>query len=382
MSPRTLVAGLIFGGASLAVNAAAPPPLQAEQPHAEKLGAPTPHWLFVTDTNFLGYLDGKVYLFDGDSGAMLGMLSVGAYANAVEIAPDASALYVPEIYYSRGTRGERTEVVTTYGMTELQPTGEVLIPPQRATGLPHRAYQGMTDDGRFVLVNNMTPATSVSVVDVTAQKFVTEIEISGCNLIYPTGNRSFVSLCGDGTLQRVALDEAGNLAARSRTAKFFDPDKDPITEKASRAGDTWYFVSFNGQIYPVVIKPDSVVPGKPWSLFSAAERKDNWKVGGGQFNAAHAALGRLYVAVHQGPPYGHKDPGTQVWVYDLAKRVGIARIPLENPASNIAVTKDTKPLLVTDDPATASIDVYDALTGDLLRTIAGPPATPSFIQSP
>ena len=70
---------------------------------SEKLGALKPHWFFVYDTNFLGYLDSKVYLFDGDTGTMLGMLSTGAFGNAVEFAPDFSAIYVPEIYYSRGT---------------------------------------------------------------------------------------------------------------------------------------------------------------------------------------------------------------------------------------------------------------------------------------
>jgi methylamine dehydrogenase heavy chain len=381
MTLKTLLA-VWFSVRALAANAATPAPLQAEQPHTEKLGAPTPHWLLVTDVNFMGYLDGKVYLFDGDTGKMLGMLSVGTWANAVEIAPDFSALYVPELYYSRGTRGERTEVLTTYDTTELKPVGEVIIPPKRATGIPHRAYQGMTDDGRFVLIANMTPATSVSVVDVVAQKFVGEIDISGCNLIYPTGNRSFVSLCGDGTLQRIELDDTGKLAGRSHTKKFFDPDKDPITEKASRAGDTWYFFSFDGQVYPVTIERDDVKPQKPWPLFDKAESKANWKIGGDQFNAAHAPTGQLYVAVHQGGPYSHKEPGTQVWVYDVAKREAIARYPLEHPASNIAVTKDAKPLLATDSPARPAIDVYDALSGQFQRTIAGPPATPSFIQSP
>ena len=91
-------------------------------------------------------------------------------------------------------------------------------------------------------VSNMTPATSVSVVDVKARKFIAEIETSGCNLVYPVGNRAFASLCGDGTVQVVSLDEQGNLKGRERSAKFFDPDKDPVTEKASRFGDTWLFI--------------------------------------------------------------------------------------------------------------------------------------------
>src|SRR4029434_5298602 len=123
----------------------------------------------------------------------LGMLSTGAFGNAVEFAPDFSAIYVPEMYYSRGSRGDRTDIVAIYDTTELKAVGEVIIPAKRATGVPHRAYQGISDDGQFLYVANMTPATSVSVVDVKARKFIAEIETSGCNLVYPVGNRAFAS---------------------------------------------------------------------------------------------------------------------------------------------------------------------------------------------
>jgi len=377
---RTIVAGALFAALWTVGSGAAP--LQAEQRFVEKLGPPGPHWIFVYDENFLGYLDSKVYLFDADNGTMLGMLSTGAFGNAVEFAPDFSAIYVPELYYSRGTRGERTDIVAIYDTTELENVGEVIIPPKRATGMPHRAYQGISDDGRFVYVANMTPATSVSVVDVTARKFVTEIEIAGCNLIYPTGNRSFATLCGDGTLGLIELDEQGNVKSKTHTTKFFDPDNEPLTEKASRYGDTWLFFSFDGYVHPVKFANGKVEIGKRWSLFSDKERAQNWKVGGQQFNAVHQGLGRLYVIVHQGGPYGHKEGGKDVWVYDLATKKGAGQFPLANVASNLAVTKDAAPLLITAEPARPAVDVHDALTGALLRTIDGPPSVPSFIQVP
>jgi len=81
--------------ADAAEPAATVAPLQAEQATSEKLGAPKPHWFFVADTNFLGYLDSKEYLYDGDTGSMLGMLSTGAFGNAAEFAPDFAAIYVP-----------------------------------------------------------------------------------------------------------------------------------------------------------------------------------------------------------------------------------------------------------------------------------------------
>ncbi len=381
-----VVAALMAVSGAAPVFAAEPAatvaPLQAEQATSEKLGALKPHWFFVADTNFLGYLDSKEYLYDGDTGAMLGMLSTGAFGNAAEFAPDFSAIYVPEMYYSRGSRGERTDVVTIYDTKELKAIGEVVIPAKRATGVPHRAYQGLSDDGRFMYVSNMTPATSVSVVDVQARKFIAEIEISGCNLVYPVGNRAFASLCGDGTVQVVSLDEQGNLKGRERSAKFFDPDKDPVTEKASRFGNTWLFISFDGYVHPVAFDGGKAKPGKPWSLFTDKERADGWKIGGGQFNAVHQSLGRLFVIVHKGGPYSHKEAGKDVWTYDLATSKKLGSISMVAPVTMLGLTKDAAPLLIADYPATPAVYVYDALKGTHLRTIEGPPMVPGFIQAP
>jgi methylamine dehydrogenase heavy chain len=376
-----VVAALLV--AAMSTSAAdAPAPLQAERATAEKLGPPKPHWFFVYDSNFLGYIDSKVYLFDGDTGTMLGMLSTGTWGNALEFAPDFSAIYVPEMYYSRGNRGDRTDIVAIYDTTELKNVGEVIIPSKRATGLPHRAYQGLSADGRFMYVDNMTPATSVSVVDVVARKFIEEIEISGCNLVYPVGNRAFASLCGDGTLQVVTIDDTGHLKGRVHSEKFFDPDKDPVTEKASRWGNTWLFFSFNGFVHPVSFDGGKATPGKPWSLFTDQERAANWKVGGTQFNAVHQGLNRLYVVVHQGGANTHKTGGKDVWTYDLKTSKKLAAYALAAQADGLGLTKDAAPLLVTTDPATPAVQVYDALTGAHKRTIAGPPSTPGFVQSP
>lgn len=357
-------------------------PLAAEQPTVEQLGPPGPHWILVNDINFLGYMDSKVYLFDAGVGAMLGMLSTGGYRNAVEVAPDFSFIYSPETYYPRGTRGPRTDVVTIYATSTLEAVGEVVIPPKRATGMPHRAYSGISDDGRFVFVANMTPATSVSVVDMQARALTAEIETAGCTLVYPTGNRSFASLCGDGTLQQMHVDNAGALASRSRSTKFFDPVNDPVTEKAARHGNTWLFFSFEGYAHPVTFAADAIRVDERWSLFTPAQRADDWRVGGLGFAAIHTATGRLYVIVHQGGVDTHKHPGEQVWVYDLATRTRSQVIQLVTPAATVAVSSDPAPLLYTTLLDLPAIIVYDAISGDHQRIIEGAPFNPSHVQTP
>jgi methylamine dehydrogenase heavy chain len=357
-------------------------PLQAETYFTEKLGPSTPHWVVVNDLNFIGYMDSKIYVFDGDSGAMLGMLSAGGWRGAVELAPDFSEIYSPETYYERGTRGTRTDVVAVYDTTNLEVLDEIVIPAKRATGMPMRAYSGLSDDGRFVYVSNMTPATSTSVIDVKARKFIAEIDTPGCTLVYPTGARSFAQLCADGTLQHVGLTASGELAGRDRTKAFFDADDDPVTEKAARHRDSWLFVSFNGWVHPVDFSSGTPVPGEQWSLFTDAERADSWRPGGLQFTAVHDGLGLFYVAVHQGGDGSHKQAGSEVWVYDLTTRKKRAAIVLDAPASSIAVSNDDKPLLYTSDLAAPVVYVYDAVSGQQQRAISGMMFTPSLIQTP
>jgi methylamine dehydrogenase heavy chain len=42
------------------------------------------------------------------------------------------------------------------------------------------------------------------------------------------GARSFPSICGDGLMMSVTMDDSGGAAASKRTGQFFDPEKDPV----------------------------------------------------------------------------------------------------------------------------------------------------------
>ncbi len=366
----------------LALPASAAEPLKAESYFVETLGKHTPHWVLVNDMNFTGMTDGKVYAFDAAAGRMLGMMSTGYAQMAVEIAPDFSAIYAPITFYARGTYGERTDAVVIYETESFTPAAEIVIPGKRATGMPMRGYSGMSDDGRFVYVNNMTPATSVSVVNVADRQFVGEVDTAGCALIFPTGARSFASLCGDGTVQSFVLDDVGKVTSRAKSARFFEPNSDPVTEKASRFGDTWLYFSFEGFVHPVAFDGGAAKPGAKWSLFSDAERAAGWRVGGSQFNAVHRDKALLFVVVHQGAVDSHKDPGMQVWVYDLKTKSKQRVIELATHAMSIAVTRDAAPLLIATTLESPVVHVYDALTGALKHAIEGGPMTPSFTQVP
>ncbi|MBW4051024.1 MAG: amine dehydrogenase [Proteobacteria bacterium] len=370
--------------AMLVCNVAiATPPLPDEPLSVETLPSPVgKHWVWVNDIAFFNMPDGRATLVDGDTGKMLGMLSTGYAFDHLVIPPRGHIIYSPESYYSRGTRGVRTDVVTLYDSRHLTPIGEIPIPAKRAAIVPQMSAERLTDDGRFLLIYDYTPAQSVTVVDTRTRRFVGEIDTPGCGLIYPTGARSFFSICSDGALLEVRLDDAGHAAGLTRTAPLFDPEKDPLGENGVRSGDTWWFTSFHGWVYPIERATRGMGVGRRWSLFSRGERREHWRTGGLQYLALYRRTGRLYVIVHQGDLASHKEPGKEIWVYDLATGRRVQRIALRHMASSILVTQDPKPLLFTCFMGSGNLDVYDARTGQYLRTIHSIAETPTIMVSP
>jgi methylamine dehydrogenase heavy chain len=221
----------------------------------------------------------------------------------------------------------------------------------------------------------MTPATSATVVDLRNRKVLGKIELSGCAEVLVTGNREFVSLCGDGSMMTTDFDDSGKATSQKRTEHpFFDPDKDPVYALPAIVGKEAYFLSYHGKVYPVDLSTDPATPGKPWSLLSAAEAKANWKPGGVQQLAVNESKGLLYVLMHQGGEWTHKAPGTDVWVYDTKTEKRVRKIVLQRPVDAIMATQDAKPLLFaemeTAPPATLGyVQVYSIASGKLLGTI-------------
>ncbi|HVC02541.1 MAG TPA: amine dehydrogenase large subunit [Steroidobacteraceae bacterium] len=379
---RTLALAALIGSAALPTARAALPADVGRQPTVAVLPTPASrHWVWVNDFVFPHMEDGQAHLIDGDTGRYLGTLSTGySYAHLV-LSRDGKVIYSPETYFSRGTRGKRTDVVTLYDARTLDVIGEIKIPPKRASNMPVMGDVMLTDDGRFLLIYDFTPAQSITVVDMRARRFVREIPIPGCALAFPSGPRSFFSVCGDGSLLLVNLDEQGRARVR-HTRALLPMGKDPVTEKPVRVADTWYFVTFDGRIVPLEVSGDHATVRPSWSLTSAAERAQGWRPGGLQQMAVAARLGRLYAIMHQGDLATHKDPGKTVWVYDLASHRRVQRIELTSLASSIQVSTDAAPLLFAVYIDAPDLAVYDAITGRLLRTVKNVAATPTVLVTP
>lgn len=343
---------------------------------------PSPHWVWVNDMNFDSMPDGKAYLVDADTGRVLGMLSTGYAFNSVILPKRPGVIYSPETYYSLGTRGTRTDVVTLYDPVHLSPLAEISIPPKRASILPMSAAAGLTDDGRFLLIYNFTPAQSVTVVDTVTRKFVGEIDIPGCALVYPTGPRGFFSICSDGSLLVTHLTDDGRAASRLHTGRLFDPMKDPLTEKGVRLGDTWLFASFGGTMYPIRSTSHGIELGPTWPLFTPQELAHHWRTGGLQHLALHSQSGQLFAIMHQGGLETHKDPGKWVWVYDIASHRKLRQIRLRHAATSIQISQDSRPLLFACSLDSKTLDIYDGSSGRYLRSVPSLGETPTVLVTP
>jgi len=355
----------------------------ADAPNVVTLPQPTPaHWVWVNDFVFPHMVSGKAMLVDGDAGRFVGELDTGFGSMRVVPSLDGRVIYSPETYFSRGSRGERTDVISLYDPAHLSFISEIRIPPKRSSNLPMMANAQLTDDGRFLVVYNFNPGQSMTVVDTQTRKFVGEVESPGCALIYPTGNRSFFSVCGDGALLNTVLDDTGKVKSSDRTKPLFDVEHDPVTEKAVRVGDTWYFVSFSGTMYPVKADKGSLTLQPTWSLLSEQEKAAKWRPGGLQQLAVHGSSNRLYSIMHQGDLFTHKDPGREVWVYDLAQRARVQKISMQHDSGSIQVSRDAHPLMFSIFIESNVLDIYDATSGKFLRSVTDIGTTPTVLVNP
>jgi len=338
-----------------------------------------PHWILLQDGAFFHMLNGKIIVVDADSDdpeqRVKGMVDASFIAQFYQ-AKSRPEMYIAESFFSRGSRGERTDVISIVDKTSLTQTGEIVIPPKRISGMPTNYHLQAVDDESILLAYNFTPATSVSVVDIVNREFLTEIPIPGCSLVYPMAGRAFASLCTDGTMLGVRLDGEGNQASTSRTDVFFDANNDPVMEKPALIDGVAYFPTFLGRVIPVDLSGDSPEVGDEWSLIG--EGDEGWRPGGLQVTGADAA-GRLYVLMHpEGYEGSHKDPGIEIWVFDVESRSRIDRIALELPAITFGLTNDDAPLLITTN-INLEVDVYDIGSGDYLRTLSGTGAQTPFL---
>ncbi len=353
-----LAAALLIGGAASAVHAATPV-VESEEAFVHKMDPAQPHWAFVHG----GWNGDGTRIFDGDTGKMKGMINTSKWSD-MALDPTNSFYYVSETIWTKVIRGTRQDMVSIYDPVDLKLVAEVPIPSRILIGGRKNNFI-ISDDGRTGFIYNLSPASSVNVVDLAKRKFVQTVEIPGCASLMPNTGVGFSALCGDGTIATVAL--GSKTPVITHTAPFFSATNDPVFDNFTydKAKAEVAFISYTGLIYQAKLGAAPVVAA-PWSIQAAAGLRPgdtkpldiNWLPGGRSPMALHRPTGHLYVLMHMGEYWTQKEDGTEIWDVDLAtKKVG-KRFPLKVPAGNIEISQDAKPLIFIngDDGKTRVID--------------------------
>jgi len=303
--------------------------LAVETLKMEPLQAADSQRIYLSDPTMPHLVDGRIHVIDGAGMRYLGMIGSG-FAGSSVLAPDRKTLFVATTYLSRLQRGTRTDVVEAYDTGDLTLRYEIEIPAKRAESLPIKALSAVTTDGRFLLIQNATPATSVTVVDLQQRRVAGEFANPGCwgVIPWPSAANRFSTVCGDGTLATFELDADGKAGAPSVSKPFFDPDRDPVFMHYELLGDELVMVSYHGSVYTVQLAGAAPTAREPWSFVDAAAKKQRWAPGGYALFAIDPDTRRLYVGMHDQQAEGsHKNPAKQLWVLDLAAQKRVARLP-------------------------------------------------------
>lgn len=314
--------------------------------------------LFAADLAFDHLMDGRIHVVDARDFTYHGLISSG-FLGLVYVPPKGEHIYLATSYLDRFTRGTRSDFVEIYDPKTLTLEAEIPIPPKRAQAILYRSLLQGSSDGRYLYVQNATPATSVTVVDLQERKAIATVSTPGCYGIYPASNtpNRFATLCGDGTVQGVTIDPATAKDTHTKSGKLFDADNDPLFIHAERDETAWLFVSYKGVIHR--ISADDDTPKLIDTLDLTAGTDGGWRPGGYQPMAYDPASGVLFIAMHKdGKDGSHKMPAEEIWAYDVKAKKILSRSATKPIFAFTLKTIDGASVLIGSDQVAGKVVRY------------------------
>lgn len=368
---------------SLAAQALATPvSTEPEESDVRTLAAPGPGWFFIQR----GFVMDGTLIYDSASGKLLGQVETPVLSD-MALDPAGKAYYVAQTIWTKGSRGVRQDFVTVYDSAGLKVQADIDMPGRLLVGGRKNNFV-VSEDGKWGFVYNFSPASSVNVIDLTRRKFVKAIELPGCADLIPNPGVGFSALCSDGSMATVAV--GGAKPVITHTAPFFGATTDPVFDNLAydKARKQAVMLTYTGLVYTAAIGAKPTV-AEPFSIQQAAGiRKGdpaplevNWFPGGGQPMALHRPSNTLYVLMHKGEYWTHKDGAEEIWAVDLAGRKVVRRMAIEGKPESIEVTQDADAkIIVAGDDEVAR--VIDARTGAVLHTIEKAGSGPIAVMEP
>jgi methylamine dehydrogenase heavy chain len=302
---------------------------EVESTSIMQLKTDNPDRVFLQDIAISHMVDSRMLIVDGKTMKLEGMISTGLMGNSV-VSPDRNTIYAGTTYYSKLNRGERVDMLEVIDMKTLTRRAEIIIPTKRTESIPYVSLLTMSAQGRYVYIQNTTPAVSVTVFDAKSNQVLSEIPTPGCYSIVPalSEDRRFSTLCGDGTLLTITLDDQGKSLSQQRSAVFFDPDKDPIFITPAHDNIHYYFTSYLGKILQINANEAKAELVGTWNLLNRVEQQMRWRPSGYHQTAIDVGNKKLYVAMRpKGFDGSHKMPATEIWELDLGTHKRLRKIP-------------------------------------------------------
>lgn len=355
----------VLGAPVLAENVVA----EAEEATVSTMEPPKQGWFFVRG----GWGSAGSSIFDAGTGKMLGMVSTSRDSD-LAIDPAGKFYYVAETMWTKVNRGTRMDFISVYDSKTLKLVTEIPTPGRLIVGGFNTNFL-LSDDGKTAYDYNFDPASSVNIIDMAKRKFVRAIELPGCASLIPNDGVGFSALCADGTLATVAVKGATQEITRS--AEFFDAAADPIYSNAvfDRKKKMAVLLSYTGLVRTVAMGAAPVVSA-PFSIqeaggMRAADVKPldiAWYPGGMQPTALHRPTGTLWVLMHKGEYWSHKDGAEEIWGVDLAAKKVVKRYPVKGHPRNIEITQDDAAMIMVNGMEN-NATIIDSKTGEVKHEI-------------
>lgn len=342
---------------------------EAEEPGVLTMEAPKPNWFYVRG----GWGSAGSSIFDAGTGKMVGMVATSRDSD-LGIDPAGKFYYVAETMWSKVNRGTRQDIVSVYDSKTLKLVTEIPTPGRLIVGGFTTNFV-LTDDGKTAYDYNFDPASSVNIIDLAKRKFVRAIELPGCAGMIPNPGVGFSSLCADGTIATVTIKGASQDI--TRTEAFFDAAADPIFSNTvyDRKKKQVVMLSYTGLVRTATIAA-KVEVGAPFSLQEAGGMKAAdvkpldiaWYPGGMQPMALHRPSGMLWVLMHKGEYWTHKEGAEEIWGVDLATKKVVKRYPVEGEPGNIQITQDDAAMIMVNGGGKDAV-IIDSKTGEVKHKI-------------
>lgn len=349
---RTALTLTLSGLAVAAVAQDVPAPIEPEVFYVEE-GITEGPYIFAVSGSWSGA--SNVYTLGQDLD-LKGNVSPGLQP-AATVTADASKIYAMSNYNTRIMWGETTSVIQEFDVQTQSLLREIEVPAGKLAMVDSQPILiQLSSDEKYVLAQNATPATSVSVVDLESGEFLVEIPTPGCWGILPmTTPNAFTTVCGDGTFATYSWNADGTYGEPVKSEQIFDVDADALFTNPAEVNGKLVFASFKGNLYVVDNSGAAAVLEEVLPMAEGVE--GDWAPAGSEVIAGHNGTNTVYVLMHSGAYEGsHKNATEEIWAYDLtAKTLGYRSV--NDGEDTLMMVQGETPMLYA--AGNGSINLYD-----------------------